>query len=116
MPYTEFIINFCPQGSRRKGGKKKVISVCLAVVMSGVRAGFINSLVPGKGGRQAKGRGRPGRGGQAHRCVACRYCGSLEGTSRFAFNKPYSSTTGLFLPSLRKRNSEIIDLICNKCL
>lgn len=67
-------------------------------------------------GRQAEGRGRPGRGGQAHRCAACRYCACLAGTSRFVFNKQYSSTTSLLLSSLRKRNGESIDLIWNKSL
>lgn len=86
--------------------------------MSGVRAGFINPPVAGRGGRQeAKGRGgQAGAGRHTDRCAACRYCGSLAGTSRFAFNKLYSSTTGLFLPSLRKSYGEIIDLIWNKSL
>lgn len=65
--------------------------------------------MPEKGGRRQVRAGR--RTQRARRC-----CGSLAGAARFAFNKQYSSTTSLLLPSLRKGNGESIDLIWNRSL
>lgn len=83
--------------------------------MSEVRAGFINSPVPGKGGRKA-GRRSTGEGqGRMDRHTAVLLAGFAV-PSHALLDLHLMSNNQALLPSLRKRNCESINLIWNKSL